>query len=94
MAKKGQIFKKYPLDLKLKIVKEKIDVGKSYKFLSDHYKISEGTITTWVYMYRRDGGLDIKQKGRPVELDIDYKERYEILKKFQDFLGVVEQKKK
>lgn len=94
MASKGQRFEKYPLDLRLKIVKEKIEVGKSYSYLSHFYNINVKTIVTWVHIYRRDGGLDVRRKGRPTEEDISYKERYEILKKFQDFLEVVEQKKK
>ena len=40
-------------------------------------------------------GLAIKKKGRrKKEENIDYKERYEILKKFQEYLKEVDQEKK
>jgi len=95
MAKKGQKFKKRALDLKLQIVNEKINKGKSYGFLSEKYTVSEGTIKTWVATFRREGALGIKKKGRPKnEKNIDYKEKYEILKKFGEFLEEVDQEKK
>jgi transposase len=53
------------------------------------------TIETWVRIFKRDGTLDLKKKGRPVEKeDANYKERYEILKKYQDFLEEVKLEKK
>ncbi|MBN3489931.1 helix-turn-helix domain-containing protein [Acholeplasma equirhinis] len=47
MAKKGQTFKKYDLDYKLKIIKEKQE-GISYRELSKKYGVSEKTIETWM----------------------------------------------
>lgn len=93
MAKKGQTFKKYDLDFKLKVVKEKKQ-GASYEALSRKYNIPAGTIVTWMYTLKQDGGLEIKPRGQGNKKDIDYKERYEILKKFQDFLVISKQKKK
>lgn len=93
MAKKGQTFKHYELDFKLKVVKEK-QAGVSYKALERKYEIPWATIATWMSIIRRDGMLDLKQRGGHNNKDIDYKERYEILKKFQDFLVTNEQKKK
>lgn len=93
MAKKGQKFKKYELDYKLKIIKEK-QAGASYNDLSKKYDISDKTIETWMRILKRDGALDVAQRGRPTDKETDYKERYEILKKFQDFLDKKGQKKK
>ena len=64
-------------------------------YLAETYGIPEGTINTWVYEYKKNIGKTPKKIGRPKkETDIDYKERYEILKKFQDYLEVVEHEKK
>ncbi len=93
MAKKGQRFKKYDLDFKLKVVKEK-QAGASYLCLEKKYGIPWSTIANWIRMIKDDGGLEIKPRGQGRKKDIDYKERYEILKKFQDFLDTKKPKKK
>lgn len=50
---------------------------------------------TWVRIYKRDGSLDVKKKGKPKQDEnIDYKEKYEILKKYLAFLEEVDQEKK
>ncbi|MDD4595628.1 MAG: helix-turn-helix domain-containing protein [Candidatus Izemoplasmatales bacterium] len=95
MASKGQKFMKVPLETRLKIVEERILERKSYPYLSKKYGVSDNTIRTWVRIYKRDKGLDIRKKGRSTkEENIDYKERYEILKKFQDYLWEVDREKK
>lgn len=95
MAKKGQKFEKYSKDLRLQIVHEKINEGKSYSYLADKYGMSSKTIESWVRIFRRDGSLDVKKRGKPKQdSNFDYKERYEILKKFQEFLKEVDQEKK
>jgi transposase-like protein len=93
MASKGQSFSKYTLEFK----EEVIEAYKSGKYggrpqVAKHYNISSGTISTWIIKYRKQGSLenDIEHKrGRPKEKDLtkeDYKERYEILKKYRAFL--------
>ena len=67
MAKKGQVFEKHELEQALKIVHEKINQGKTYSYLSEKYSISEGTIKTWVYQFRKEGTLGTKKRGRPVQ---------------------------
>ena len=95
MAKKGQQFKKHDLDLTLKIVNEKINEGKSYLYLSEKYGVSKGTIKNWVHKFKKEGSLGTKKRGRPTsDENIDYKEKYEILKGFLEFLEEVDQEKK
>jgi transposase-like protein len=95
MASKGQRFKKIPLEIKLEALKERAQEGKSFEYLGTKYGVSKETIKTWLRIYQRDGGLDVSKKGRPKnEENIDYKERYEILKKFQRYLEEVDREKK
>jgi transposase len=75
-------------------VKEHLEKGKTYRYLGDKYGVSPKTVEGWVRIYKRDNGLDIKKKGRPREENINYKERYEILKKFLEFLDEEEQDKR
>ena len=96
MAKKGQKFNKYTEEFKTKIVEEYEtgESGGSMK-LAKKYGISYRTIDTWIYKYRKQGHLKnmYKNNGRPKEENIDYKERYEILKKYQAFLKAQREKK-
>ena len=66
--------------------------------LAKHYGISRNTIWHWIVKDRTQGNQlnDIKNKRghhkNPVTLE-DYKERYEILKKYQAFLKVQRERK-
>jgi transposase len=94
MASKGQKFKKYELDFKLQVLKEYKE-GYSEGYLTRKYLVPIGTIKTWSQISNKYGSLDQVKKGRPIGTKSkDYKERYEILKKFQDFLVTKGQKKK
>jgi transposase len=94
MASKGQKFKKYELDFKLQVLKEYKE-GYSEGYLTRKYLVPIGTIKTWSQISNKYGSLDQAKKGRPIGTKLkDYKERYEILKKFQDFLVTKGQKKK
>jgi len=97
MAKKGQKFKTIDEEAMLKIVKEKIDKGKSYLYLSKKYNISIGTIKTWVRKYTYKGYITRDKKGRKKELKNQTIEELrienEILKKFQAFLNQQHEKR-
>ncbi|MGE4320680.1 MAG: hypothetical protein AB7E61_04420 [Acholeplasmataceae bacterium] len=94
MASKGQRFKKYDLALKKKVLKE-YNEGASQGYLSKKYDIPGGTIASWSQIEKRHGGLDVAKRGAPKGMKHkDYKERYEILKKYQDFLDNKEPKKR
>ncbi|MBR6949676.1 MAG: helix-turn-helix domain-containing protein [Bacilli bacterium] len=97
MAKKGQKFNKYSDEFKYKIINEYLDgQNGGSRVLSKKYNISYKTINTWIYKYKRQGNLenDINHtRGRKKEENIDYKERYEILKKYQAFLKAQRERK-
>ena len=95
MAKKGQKFKKYSLEEKEKIVEE-YNKGISSTYLENQYGISNNTIRQWKYKLRKKGTLENQKRGRIVEKNLtkeDWKERYEILKKYQAFLKAQREKK-
>ena len=100
MASKGQKFKKCSPELKEQILKEYFDNFSSPNSLGVKYDVSRKTIETWVYKTKRE--IDVKidhrsgRSGRPKTKNLtleDYKERYEILKKYQAFLQARREKK-
>ena len=89
--------KHYTDEFKNKIIKEYLEGNNGgSKTLAKKYNISFHTIDTWIYKYKRQGNLDndIEHlRGRKKESGIDYKERYEILKKYQAFIKAQREKK-
>ena len=100
MANKGQKFKKYSTEFKEKILKEYFDGNYGYESLANKYGISWKTLETWVRKTKLE--IDVRVDHRPgnsgrtksknLTLE-DYKERYEILKKYQAFLQARREKK-
>ena len=92
-SSKGQKHKSYPPELKAAILKEN-EAGYGWKALARmHPEINGSTIHGWVTKHnkgadvtvdRRKGCVGRKKAGGPTAED--YKERYEILKKYQAFL--------
>ena len=97
MAKKGQQFKKYTNEERIKIVQEYLDKEATPTMLSKKYEISIKTIWNWISKYKsnRYNLLDNRPKfsGNRKEENIDYKERYEILKKYRAFLKAQRERK-
>ena len=97
MAKKGQIFKTYTNEERIKIVQEYLNNEATPTMLSKKYSISIKTIWNWISKYKskRYNLLDNRPKmsGNRKEENIDYKERYEILKKYQAFLKAQRERK-
>ena len=100
MASKGQKFKKYSPELKDKILKEYFLGEGSPTSLSSKYDVPVETVWTWIKKAKKD--IDVKvdhrpgRSGRVKEKNLtleDYKERYEILKKYQVFLQARREKK-
>lgn len=95
MASKGQKHLKYDHEMKGKIVREIMENHRGYEELAKEYGIPEGTIACWVYLYRQRGELTRDKLGRPDPgAESDYKEKYEILKKFIVFCKKVDRKRK
>lgn len=93
MAKKGQKFNKYTVELRKEVVEKYFNGKGSAKSLSNEYGISYHTIETWIRAYKKQIPIGQQRKGRPKNEYIDYKERYEILKKFQAFIEARREKK-
>ena len=93
MASKGQKFKQYSSDVKDIILKEYFEGFACPHSLSIKYGLSEKTIWNWIYKTKHEidvtvdhrSGRSGRQKEKNLTLE-DYKERYEILKKYQAFL--------
>jgi len=89
--------KHYSTEFKQKIIDEyKSGKEGSYIRIANKYGLSDGTVYHWVVKDRKQGNqenLPYKRIGRKKDKDIDYKERYEILKKYQAFLKAQREKK-
>ena len=94
MAKKGQKFRKIPLETKLETCKKHFEHYIPETPLSKEYNLPIGTIRYIFNNYKKEYGFE-RKKGclkKAITLD-DYKERYEILKKYQAFLKAQREKK-
>ncbi len=95
MARKGQKFKKYTEEFKNSVLEEYFKGNGTSRSLARKYEISYHTIETWIEKanhpekYPGTG----QKKGRPKNSEIDWKERYEILKKYQAFLKAQRERK-
>ena len=95
MASKGQKFSKYSDKLKLEIM-EKVKQGASIRYLAKQYNIPSGTIFTWTDKKNHPEKVTGFKWGRKKENNLtkeDWKERYEILKKYQAFLKAQRERK-
>jgi transposase-like protein len=97
MAKKGQKFIKYTSDERDEILSKYLNGIPSLR-LEKEYGIPAKTIRNWKRKYQNPNlypGLGQK-RGRPKDSELtkeDYRERYEILKKYQAFLKEQREKK-
>ena len=98
MASKGQKFNKYKVDI-INEVLEELKNGKTSIQISRERNIPARTIRTWKLkrilhpeLYPNQG----QKRGKTKESNLtkeDWKERYEILKKYQAFLKAQREKK-
>lgn len=95
MASKGQKFTHYSQEFKRQVVNDYLNNQGGVHTLSKVYGISWQTISTWVYTYKKQGNIENRNclKGRKKDENIDYKERFEILKKYQAFLKAQRERK-
>jgi transposase len=94
MAKKGQRFNSYTEEFKTKIIQDRQN-GASADYIAKKFKISKNTVWTIIRKYEKTGMVksENSKKGRRKDENIDYKERYEILKKYQAFLKAQRERK-
>jgi transposase len=95
MAKKGQKFNSYTAEFKQMVLEEKFKGIKSNGQIAREYGLSINTVGTWIRKAKKPEeypGLG-KKKGRPKETEDDWKERYQILKKYQVFLKAQRERK-
>lgn len=97
MASKGQKFIRYTDEERTEIVNKYLSSKYSYQSLAKEYNISWKTVESMVRKYKKTGLTISIQQGRPKTKDNltkeDYKERYEIIKKYQAFLKAQREKK-
>jgi len=92
MARKGQKFNQYSLETKMKAINDYLNNEKNATMIAKELEITKNTVDMWIYNYRHKNTMGNK-KGRPKDDIIDYKERYEILKKYQAFLKKQQERK-
>ena len=89
--------KHYSNEFKETVIREYLNCKSGgSKSLGKKYNISYHTIDTWIYKYKKQGNLEndiFHTRGRKKDNEIDYKERYEILKKYQEFIKAQREKK-
>ena len=89
--------KHYSIEFKQKIIDEyKTGDYGGYPQIAKKYGLPPGTVYHWLDKNKKQGNQinDIHHKrGRKKEENIDYKERYEILKKYQTFLKAQRERK-
>ena len=95
MAKKGQKFKKYNDKFRNSVVNDYFNNLGGVRALAKKYDISYRTIQNWVNKVNKGQSVSPNNhlKGRKKDDNIDYKERYEILKKYQAFLKAQRERK-
>ena len=94
MASKGQKFNKYSIELKNEILNKYLEGKGTTRTLGQEYGISKGTIKTWIRKAKHpELASDLKQGRQRKDEIIDYKERYEILKKYLAFIKARREKK-
>lgn len=95
MAKKGQKLRRYTDEEKANIISEYLKGKESLESIAQKYGIaSRKTVFNWLKKYRQTGTTNSAKRGRlSKNEEIDYKTRYEILKKYQAFLKVQQEKK-
>ena len=90
MASKGQRFRTFTREEKIKAVKMYLEENKSMKEIEEGYlgyTHCTGTITRWVIEFKKEGEENAFKKKRGLKkIENEAELRYEILKKFNAFL--------
>ena len=95
MAKKGQKFRKYSNEFKEQIKEIYLSGRGTKNSIARDYDLPMKTVNTWIAKWNNPlkyGPKGLK-RGRPKDSENDWKERYEILKKYQAFLKAQRERK-
>lgn len=94
MVRKGIRHNNYTVEFIQEVLEKYYSGQGGFTSLANEYKIP---IKTWIYRTNKKINVFENKKtnslGRPKEFEIDYKERYEILKKFLTFIKAQRKKK-
>lgn len=94
MARKGIKHNNYTVEFIQEVLEKYYSGQGRFTSLANEYKIP---IKTWIYRTNKEINVFKNKKtnslGRPKEFEINYKERYEILKKFLTFIKAQRKKK-
>ena len=97
MARKGIKHNNYTVEFIQEVLEKYYSGQGGFTSLANEYKIPIKTINTWIYRTNKKINVFKNKKtnslGRPKEFEINYKERYEILKKFLTFIKAQRKKK-
>lgn len=92
MKKNNRFLEKYSIELREKIVRLVLYDKVSYREIERKYKIPRNTAFNWVKKFKERGTVKPLVDGE-ISNEINYKEQYEILKKYQAFLKEQQRKK-
>jgi len=90
MEKGNRFLDKYNIETRKKIIELVLNQKVSYREIERNYGVPRNTAFNWVKKYRERGNIAPLQNAYD---NINYKEQYEILKKFQAFLKEQQKKK-
>ena len=95
MASKGQKQRKYSKEFKEQIKKIYLSGNGTKNSIARDYDLPIKTVQTWIYQWNHPDRFPNlgQKKGRPKDSETDWKERYEILKKYQAFLKAQRERK-
>ena len=92
MKKRNRFLEKYDIKTREKIVKLVLREKISYREIERKYNVPRNTAFQWVKKYKERGTVTPMLDGELLD-KINYKEQYQILKKFQAFLKEQQEKK-
>ena len=95
MASKGQKQRKYSKEFKEQIKTIYLSGNGTANSIARDYGLPLKTVKNWIYQWNHSERFPNlgKKKGHPKDSETDWKEKYEILKKYQAFLKAQRERK-
>lgn len=92
MQKNNKYLEKYDIEKRKKMVNLIINKEMSYREIEKIHNVPRNTVFNWVQTFRKTGSVETSKISKK-DKEINYKEQYEILKKYQAFLKKQQEKK-